>query len=140
MVLKYIHLTQIDKPLTDFNPLGRCFRWFFEYHEKQKRQTREFWIQFNLFWPEMGRGMEKGKATSWNEVLRGSSESNLGALDLQRIILKNGERSEMLKVSLLINCENFCGASRAWRQEIVSVQLVNSNCVNGRNLGYYCNN
>lgn len=41
--------------------------------------------------------MEKGKATSWNEVLRGSSENNLGALDLQRIILKNGERSEMLK-------------------------------------------
>lgn len=36
--------------------------------------------------------MEKG-----NEVLRGSSESNLGALDLQRIILRSGERSEMLK-------------------------------------------
>ena len=36
--------------------------------------------------------MEKG-----NEVLRGSSESSLGTLDLQRIILRSGERSEMLK-------------------------------------------
>lgn len=42
-------------------------------------------------------GMENGKATSWNEVLRGSSESNLGALDLQSIILRSGEKSEMLK-------------------------------------------
>ena len=45
----------------------------------------------------MGRGMENGKAASWNEVLRGSSESNLGALDLQSIILRSGEKSEMLK-------------------------------------------
>lgn len=44
--------------------------------------------------------MEKGKeiTTSWEwGPYVGPSENNLGALDLQRIILKNGERSEMLK-------------------------------------------
>ena len=48
--------------------------------------------------------MEKG-----NEVLRGSSESSLGALDLQRIMLRSGERSEVLKSAYQLTVRVFVG-------------------------------